>query len=212
MNVRKNRSILICGGFAVFVVAFFAVAAGKAQFQSTTPRPATNPTGTATSASKAEMDAEREQIWNSPQMLRARAWLADHISKSAKITPEEGKLYMTELQNMSPTQMKLWLVKFDHDEAMQQQQYSFWQQSQESLAHQAVSVHKATQQAYKNLNAEESASAQQEQGQLNEQAAERNERQMDNTYTPYGYGGYGGYPGYGYGGIHYHYHLPPFSY
>ena len=35
----------------------------------------------------AAQDAERAKIWESPQMLRARAWVKDYTSHSAKITP-----------------------------------------------------------------------------------------------------------------------------
>lgn len=157
------------------------------------------------------MDPERAKIWTSPDMLRARAWLYDRISKSAKIKPEEGEKYIKTLENMTPAEMKLWLLKFDEEEEHRQQQTAFWQQHQQALAQQAAAVHRATQQAYQNINQEETAAAQQEQGQLNEQAQARQERQVDNQYVPIGpypLGPYGyGYPGYG--GLHYHYHIYP---
>src|SRR4051794_34589153 len=67
-----------------------------------------------TSPSNAQaIQAEREEIWNSPDMLRARAWLKDYCSKSPKVTPEMAKQYESELANMSPNQMRLYLMKFD---------------------------------------------------------------------------------------------------
>lgn len=159
------------------------------------------------------MSPEAAKIWNSPQMLRARAWLYDRISKSAKIPPAEGQKYIQVLENMTPDEMKLWLMKFDEEEEQRQGQYAFWQQGQQALAQQGMAVHRATQQAYANINKEETAAAEQEQGQLNEQAAARQDREFENQFMPYGtypyspYGGYGTYPGYG--GIHYHYHLYP---
>src|SRR3990172_3115229 len=75
-----------------------------------------------TSTSEASLDAERAQIWNSPNMLRARAWLQDYCATSAKVKPGEGEKYMNELANITPTQMKLWLMKFDEEEAGKQQQ------------------------------------------------------------------------------------------
>jgi hypothetical protein len=163
----------------------------------------------------ANMDAERAKVWNSPDMLRARAWLYDRISKSAKITPEAGRKYVQVLQNMTPDEMKLWLLRFDQEEEQRQQQYAFWQQGQQALAAQAMAANRATQQAYANINQAETAAAQQAQGQLNEQAAARQERGFDNQFAPYGpypYSpyGYGTYPGYG--GIHYHYHAYPYGY
>jgi hypothetical protein len=74
------------------------------------------------------IQAEREEIWESPDMLRARAWLKDYCSKSAKVTPEMAKQYESELANMSPNQMRLYLMKFDEQEQMRQQQYAMFQQ------------------------------------------------------------------------------------
>lgn len=162
------------------------------------------------------MSPEAAKIWNSPQMLRARAWLYDRISKSAKIPPAEGQKYIQVLENMTPDEMKLWLMKFDEEEEQRQGQYAFWQQGQQALAQQGMAVHRATQQAYTNINKEETTAAEQEQGQLNTEAAERQERGFENQYMPYGpYGpnvpyGYGFNPGYG--GIHIHYHLNPYGY
>jgi hypothetical protein len=159
------------------------------------------------------MSPESAKIWNSPEMLRARAWLYDRISKSAKITPEAGRKYIQVLENMTPDEMQLWLMKFEEEEEQRQGQYAFWQQSQQALAQRAMAVNRATQQAYANINQAETASALQEQGQLNEQAEMRQNRAFENQFMPYGpypYSpyGYGANPGYG--GIHYHYHVYPY--
>ena len=157
----------------------------------------------------ASTEAQREQIWNSPAMLRARAWLQDYCSKSAKITPEQGKKYMEELANMTPSQMELWLVKFNHEEEQRQQQYSMWQQVHAAGISQALAANRATQQAYANINREESESAIGAQQQLNEQTQVAQNRAEDkqlelNAPYPYAYAGYGG--------VHYHFHLYPYPY
>lgn len=160
-----------------------------------------------------DMSPESAKIWNSPQMLRARAWLYDRISKSAKIPPEQGKKYIQVLENMSPDEMKLWLMKFEEEEEHRQGQVAFWQQSQQSLAEQATAAHRATQQAYSNINQEATASAELAQGQINEQAAARQQRSIDSQFAPYAPYPYAPYGGYGFnpatGGIHYHYHVYP---
>ncbi len=209
MNARAQRILALRSVSIVAVICCVAATVVFAQTQQPLTRKAV---AQELVGEPANMDAERAKIWNSPNMLRARAWLYDHISKSAKITPEESKKYVTELENLTPAQMKLWLLKFDHEEQQRQQQYTFWQQGQQVLAGQAVAAHRATQQAYANINREETAAAEQEQGQLNEQAAARQERSLDNQFAPFGpYGpyGYGFHPGYG--GIHYHYHVYPYG-
>ena len=59
-----------------------------------------------------DIEAERKKIWESDEMLEARAWLEDHFRRSAKISDAQGKKYLAELEAMSPDQMKLWLIKF----------------------------------------------------------------------------------------------------
>ena len=105
------------------------------------------------------VQAEREEIWNSPDMLRARAWLKDYCSKSAKVTPEMAKQYENELANMSPNQMRLYLMKFDEQEQMRQQQYAMFQQANSAGLKEAVAVHRQTQQGYAAMNQAESAAA-----------------------------------------------------
>ncbi len=163
---------------------------------------------TKTPGSQAELQAERDQIWNSPDMLRARAWLKDYCSKSAKVTPEMAKQYETELTNMTPNQMRLWLMKFDEQEQQRQQQWAAFQQYNAAGLQQAAGYRRQTQQAYAAINQEETAAAQNTQQQLNEQQeSEQNmqeNRMFDNSGAygyPYNYGPWG------YGGIHYHYHL-----
>jgi hypothetical protein len=162
------------------------------------------------------VQAEREELWNSADMLRARAWLKDYCSKSAKVTPEMAKQYESELANMSPNQMRLYLMKFDEQEQMRQQQYAMFQQANSAGLKEAVAVHRQTQQGYAAMNQAETGAATHEGGELTEQReSEQNAQQTQmfdsNPYgNPYGYGGYGGGYGapYGFGGgIQNHYHF-----
>ena len=151
-------------------------------------------------------------------MLRARAWLKDYCSKSAKVTPEMAKQYENELANMSPNQMRLYLMKFDEQEQMRQQQYAMFQQANSAGLKEAVAIHRQTQQGYAAMNQAETAAATQEEGSITEQRESEQNAQQDrmsdmNSYgNPYMNGGYGG--GYGYGapygfggGIQNHYHF-----
>jgi cell wall assembly regulator SMI1 len=156
--------------------------------------------------------AERDEIWNSPDMLRARAWLKDYCSKSAKVTPEMAKQYETELQNMSPNQMRIYLMKFDEQEQIRQQQYAMFQQQNTQGLQQAAAMHKQTQQGYAAMNQAESAAATQEESNIVEQRESEQNAQQDQQFGgslygyPYGYGGNGGPYGNG-GAIEYHYHF-----
>lgn len=204
---------MITSPVKMLLISLFAVSVCQVAAAQTTTRKASHPVSamrqpTKASTSQAELQAERDQIWNSPDMLRARAWLKDYCSKSAKVTPEMAKQYETELTNMTPNQMRLWLMKFDEQEQQRQQQWTAFQQYNAAGLQQAAGYRRQTQQAYAAINQEGTAAAQNEQQQLNEQQeAEQNmqeNRMFDNSGAygyPYNYGPWG------YGGIHYHYHL-----
>jgi hypothetical protein len=188
-------------------------------------------TRTTTGPASASTDAEREKIWNSPSMLRARAWVQEYCERSAKITPEEAKQYQAELANLSPVQMKLWLLKFQHEEdTIRQQQADFNRGRQASLS-QASMYRQQYQQAGDNINRDETMAAENEEQSLQTQAAEASQRQdqkqqdlaisaaqtddaLGGGYGAWGLGyGLGGYSygvgGYGAPPVHVHVHMPP---
>ncbi len=68
------------------------------------------------------MDAEREKIWNSPEMLEARAHVELTFKRSAKITDEQAAKYMDDLRAMSPDQMQIWLLQQQAQRAQVQQE------------------------------------------------------------------------------------------
>jgi hypothetical protein len=157
-----------------------------------------SPTGAPSASAPTHADsgtaAEREKIWNSPAMLRARAWVQEYCERSAKVTPEEAKAYMTELENLSPAQMKLWLLKWEHDEEQVRQQQASFDKVRQAHLNQALSVNRATQ--------EETQAAQAAQRSIDTQQQQAFERGLDkqqdlNSYHGLGYGGFSPYGYYG---------------
>lgn len=181
-------------------------------------------------------EQQREALWNSPEMLRARAWVTDYCTNSKKMSPEEAKEYMTELEHLSSKQMKLWLLQYEHQQELYVQKESaqqvahraamahaqaampsaqaqqMWEMQHRAGLAQAMAADRATQQAYGAIESEETQAAGEEQSQLNAQEAASRQMQMNkqaelnNPYPIYGYGG--GYGGpWGYGGGNYHFHF-----
>lgn len=209
-----KRPVVAAMMLAVVGVHFATLAIG----QSTNPaNTAVTPASAANPATKnADVNAERAKIWDSPQMLRARAWLKDHDAHSAKVTPEEAKEHEAELANLSPKQMKLWLLKFQHEEEINQQQRAMFNSQRQAEVQQAMAVHQQMKQAYANINvdanqaatnAQNSISQQQEFAQQDglQKSADR-DAAVTNMLTQPFLGGYGAYGGYGIGGVHYHFH------
>jgi hypothetical protein len=192
--------------FAVVGVHFDTLAIGQsADPVSTTTNPA---------VSHPDVEAERAKIWNSPQMLRARAWLKEHDADSAKVTPEEAKEHQEELANLTPKQMKLWLLKFQHEDEIRQQQQALFNAQRQAQVQQAMAAHQQMKQAYANINADANQAAKNVEGSIQQQQefaqqdglqknADR-DAAVNNLLAPpfLGWGAYG----YGYGGVHYHFY------
>ncbi len=209
-----KRLVVAAVMLAVVGLSFAKFAVGQSAVATTTtvkPPAAANSAGTTTAA-----DAERSQIWDSPQMLRARAWLKDHDAHSARVTPEEAKEHETELANLSPKQMKLWLLKFQHEEEVNQQQRAMFNSQRQAEVHQAMAMHEQIKQSYKNINADANQAAQTAEDSIKQQqefaqqdglqkSADRGAAVTDMLTQPF-FGGYGSYGGYGVGGVHYHFH------
>lgn len=216
---------------ACFVFATLVLSAGTATFSQTggAPLPPADtavgqlePMTAASTASTPEIEAERAKIWNSPQMLRARAWAQEYCQRSAKITPQEAKDYMSELQRMSPKQMKLWLLKFSEEEETIQKQQAAFNQGRSAALHQAMGIDQNIQKAYGRINKDETEKAEGEQSSINEERqvanenSENDEQNLDADAAQdlrgvgsglgygYGYGALGGYPP---APVHYHYHF-----
>lgn len=166
------------------------------------------------------MSPAQAEIWNSPQMIRARKWLNEYCQRSARISPAEATQYKQELESLTPTQMKLWLLKFEHEDEQRRQQYQAWQKAHQLALSHALSMQRSIQQSYADINRGESEGAQLEESELrqeNRQAALAQQDKADELNTPglegpdyVGPYGYGSFPDYGgWGGVHYHFHIYP---
>ncbi len=215
--MNRILSITVCSAIVLFGLTTLAISQNT-----NSRRPSAN--SQSGSASTSDTAAEREKIWNSPTMLHARAWVQEYCERSAKISPEEAQQYMKELENLTPTQMKLWLLKFEHEQEMIKKQQADFEMTRQASLRQAMSVDQATQQAYSNINRGINEAASTAEESIRTQAAQAAERaqdkanqtavdaaNVDSFYGGYGgiYGGYGGLYG-GYGFVpHIHIHVHP---
>jgi hypothetical protein len=132
-----------------------------------------------------------------------------------KVTPQEAKEYETELANLTPKQMKLWLLKFQHEEEMIRQQQAMFNNTRQAEVQQAMAAHQQMKQSYANINADANQAAKSTEDSIKQEQefaqqdgiqknADRDAAATDLLTRPfYGYGVYGGY---GVGGVHYHFH------
>jgi hypothetical protein len=71
-------------------------------------------------SSAAQSDAERDEVWNSPEMLEARAELELTFKRSAKITDEQAAKYIADLKAKSPDDMRVWLLQYQEQRSQSQ--------------------------------------------------------------------------------------------
>jgi hypothetical protein len=184
-------------------VTLLVSGAGSAAFGQASQSAASAPNlaaGTA-AASRSDLEAQREQIWDSPRMLRARAWVKEYLDRSTKYTPEEARQYMTELENLTPIQMKLWLLKFDEEqEALDRQQEAFnvarqaalerarriAERRRDAYGRVVQGAQLESQRAMRSLRAQDQA-AQERQMQMRDMRAEAATESLYDTPYPYSY-------------------------
>lgn len=165
-------------------------------------------------ATAKQADEAREKIWNSPEMLQARAWLESYFRVTKKYTPEQAAAYREELKNLTAPQMELWLMKFEHDRAVSRAQEVAWEQQRRAGIARDEAMLKQQRRALGEANRDASDAAAEGEKALGQQRreAERNyaenaaaQNQLYNDFTrpyvPYFY-----YGGSGPVSVHYHFH------
>ena len=132
--------------------------------------------------SKEVLEAQRQAIWDSKEMLEAREWLVDHMARSARITPSQSKRYMEELERLNAQQLKLWLITFEEQQAERARQSETFERARQQSVDNAMRENQATQQAAENINRTRSDAAKMAQESLNNQqrATEERSRQLVN--------------------------------
>jgi hypothetical protein len=67
---------------------------------------------TPTEPTPADYNAERAKIWNSPEMVEARKWVAERARVSKQTKPEAVAQYLARLEKLPPSQMRRWLSQY----------------------------------------------------------------------------------------------------
>jgi hypothetical protein len=111
--------------------------------------------------------SERGKIWNSPEMLRARAWLEEYFRVTRKYTPEQKQEYRQHLQEMTAPQMEMWLMRFQQDRQAAQKDNRAEQQVRGAAVSQDLGVIQQNRRVLQNINQGENAAAAREQKVIN---------------------------------------------
>lgn len=127
-----------------------------------------------------EIEAERKAIWESPPMVSAREWLEDHMGRSAQITPSQASRYMKELERLTPTQMKLWLITFEEQQAERARSRETFEGARQMSVDNAMRANEAAQRAQENVQRTRNEAARMAQDSINsqQQTAQDRSRQL----------------------------------
>jgi hypothetical protein len=108
---------------------------------------------------EADYDAERRQIWNSPEMREARGMVMEYVRRSAQTTESEGREFLLRLSQLSPDDMRSWLERYQQRRMRLAVQQSVGEAARQLAIEEAVSRQEATRQAFDNINQYQSAAA-----------------------------------------------------
>ena len=118
--MKTLSRILIAGFTSVAAITLADSPKASGQFKGVPPIP-TGSTSASTQTSP-EMKAKQQEIWQSREMIEARAWLEDHFRRSAQISDAQGKQYLASLESLPPDQMQIWLINFQREHNRQVQE------------------------------------------------------------------------------------------
>jgi hypothetical protein len=105
------------------------------------------------------IETERARIWNSPDMLKARQWIADNGRLSRRVTTQQTNQYLSRLQGMSPEQMQDWLKRFKAHQAAIARGHAIDVAARRTAIGQALVRQDARRQAFENINSGQTAAA-----------------------------------------------------
>lgn len=98
-------------------------------------------------------NAEFFELWNSPEMLEARAAVIEFCKVSARTSPAEGQQFLHRLAKLSPTDLGLWLKKFQARRSSVSRGRQVAQLARRQLLEQAERREEVRQQSAQNISA-----------------------------------------------------------
>lgn len=173
--------------------------------------------------------SDREAAWNSPDMLRARASVTEHLQDNTALSEAEKAEMLQGLETMTPAQMKLFALthahasnsgthaqahmtaqqSLQHAQQMANAQQWWYQNVHKAEMNQALAADNQAAQNLNNISEGETAAANVEQQTLEEQkefAQSNQAAKLDDLNNPYPNSGYMN-PYWG-GGVHFHLYGP----
>lgn len=103
-------------------------------------------------ASPEAIDAQRAKIWNSPEMLEARAYVTEYGRRSRQFNAQAAEKYLANLSQFSPEQMEAWLQRYQARRTNLRKGEEAQQAARELSVRHALGRLDAVRQGYDNFN------------------------------------------------------------
>ncbi len=202
------RRVLCLAVGIVCVLAIFLGASGYVFAVDTAKAKKTGDQKTSKSASEkaiptANVQSDRDKVWNSPEMLWARAWMEEYFRVSKKYTPEQKKEYRKHLASMTAPQMELWLMQFEEERQVAAKKNEAEKQNRAVRTTRGLAEIRNQQNILKNIEKDEHKQAAQQEKTINQdrqfarsmykqQQREAAQATMEYSSGGFGWGGFGG--------------------
>ncbi len=133
-------------------------AATSSSSQYDSPAPSSAPDATTAQGStvsdsetSGSQDAERLKIWNSPDMVQARAYVLKYSTLSKRFKPTDAETYLAKLREMPPVEMSKWLQRFKTRQANLARSAAVARAGRQMAIDHALNQHNAVERSYANI-------------------------------------------------------------
>jgi hypothetical protein len=106
-----------------------------------------------------DYDAQRTEIWNSPEMREARVWVMEYVRRSAQSNEREGREFLQRLSQVSPNEMRNWLERYQQQRMRLEVERSSNDFARQLMLENAAGRQEAARQSFDNINQYQSAAA-----------------------------------------------------
>jgi hypothetical protein len=128
-----------------------------APYPAATPRSA--PGAGNEQAPEIDYDAQRAEIWNSPEMREAQQWVMEYVRRSAQSSEREGGEFLRRLSQLSPSEMRNWLERYQQQRMRLEVERSSNDFARQLMVENAAGRQEAARQSFNNINQYQSAAA-----------------------------------------------------
>jgi len=131
----------------------------SANAATTSSAPVAEPATSEPTGPTEDQDAQRREIWESPDMQAAREYIENYASRSTRFTSKAAAVYLAKLERLSPSEMKAWLERFKLKQANLARAAEVARAGRQMAVDQAIARQQAVQQAYVNMKQAQSEAA-----------------------------------------------------